>query len=104
LLSVHQQQQQQQQHTRLHSPPPRAFQEVPAAARQNEEPLRDAFPAVFPELEPASTLADAAVVDFVDSFLNYDWSADLSVGQSDQQQQQDLQQQQQEERQPETIC
>ncbi|CAG8789794.1 1875_t:CDS:2, partial [Cetraspora pellucida] len=51
--------------------------EVPAAARQDEEPLRDVVDNPYlSDLDVSSTNAEATIVDLLDSFLDYDWSAE----------------------------
>ncbi|CAG8496164.1 20005_t:CDS:2 [Rhizophagus irregularis] len=62
------------------------LQEVPAAARQDVEPLRDVVTnPFFPDLEASNTNTEATIVDLLDSFLDYDWSTEefSSIGQSD---------------------
>ncbi|CAG8742787.1 14333_t:CDS:2, partial [Cetraspora pellucida] len=50
---------------------------VPAAARQDEEPLRDVVDNPYlSDLDVSSTNAEATIVDLLDSFLDYDWSAE----------------------------
>ncbi|CAG8559093.1 7216_t:CDS:2 [Racocetra fulgida] len=49
--------------------------EVPAAARQDEEPLRDVVDNPY-DLDVPPTNAEATLVDLLDSFLDYDWSAE----------------------------
>jgi hypothetical protein len=50
------------------------------------EPLRDVVTnPFFPDLDASNTNTEATIVDLLDSFLDYDWSAEefSSIGQSD---------------------
>ncbi|CAI2165859.1 8230_t:CDS:2 [Funneliformis geosporum] len=64
----------------------RVLQEVPAAARQDVEPLRDVVTnPFFSDLDAFNTSTESAISDLLDSFLDYDWSAEelSSIGRSD---------------------
>ncbi|CAG8445231.1 11758_t:CDS:2 [Ambispora leptoticha] len=52
--------------------------EVPAAARQVEEPLRDVDIAnsFLSDLDVSASNTESTVADLLDSFLDYDWSAE----------------------------
>ncbi|CAG8434229.1 1759_t:CDS:2 [Ambispora gerdemannii] len=53
--------------------------EVPAAARQVEEPLRDVdiTNSFLSDLDVPSSNTESTVADLLDSFLDYDWSAEV---------------------------
>ncbi|CAG8446117.1 11124_t:CDS:2 [Funneliformis mosseae] len=55
----------------------RVLQEVPAAARQDMEPLRDVVTnPFFSDLDASNTSTESINSDLLDSFLDYDWSAE----------------------------